>query len=126
MAHPPRHTDTIFVDSMALRFISATRRALVRVTDVQPRAFVDTASGTIPVDAIGVAGINVQCRAGRWHYLELPDARSFLVRAGRSCTHAINASRHAAYMRLSNLDALTGSALPLQMSVCGLGKPPTK
>ena len=72
MANPQHRVHTIFVDSMALRFISATRNVLVRVTDARPQAFVDTASGTIPVDA--VAGINVQCREGKWHYLELPDA----------------------------------------------------
>ena len=59
---------------MALRFISSNMKALVRVTDPSPSAFIDTVSGSIPVDAIGVVGLNMTDRDGHWHYLELPDA----------------------------------------------------
>ena len=65
---------TVYVDSMALRFISANRNAIVRVTDDNPSAFIETVSGSIPVSMIVHAGINVQDRHGRWHYLEIPDA----------------------------------------------------
>ena len=73
---PPlaRPSTTVYVDSMALRFISSDRRALVRITDAQPTAMIDTVSGSIPVDVIGVAGLNVRDRDGRWHHLELPEA----------------------------------------------------
>ena len=43
-------------------------------TDPHPEAFIDTVSGSIPVDAIGVAGLNVRDLNGAWHYLEIPDA----------------------------------------------------
>ena len=59
---------------MALRFVSATRDCIVRVTDDSPSARLDTVSGTIPVDVIGVVGFNVMDTRGRWHYIELPDA----------------------------------------------------
>ena len=74
MAHPSRPIVTVYVDSMALRFISSTRAALVRVTDPHPSAFIDTVSGSIPVDAIGVAGFNMRDHSGAWHYVEIPDA----------------------------------------------------
>ena len=71
---PPSATTTVYVDTMALRFITATPASLVRVTDSHPSAVVDTVSGGVSVDAIGVIGFNVQDRRGRWHYIELPDA----------------------------------------------------
>ena len=66
---------TVYVDSMALRFISSDPSALVRVTDASTSAFVDTVSGSIPVQTVlGIAGLNVVDSDGRWHHLELPDA----------------------------------------------------
>ena len=56
---PDRTPTTVYVDSMALRFISANRNAIVRVTDTNPSAFIDTVSGSIPVSVIGHAGLNV-------------------------------------------------------------------
>jgi len=53
------NTSTVYVDSMALKFIARSRHALVRVTDPSPTAVIDTVSGSIPVDCIGVMGFNV-------------------------------------------------------------------
>ena len=69
-----RHMRTVYVDSMALRFISSTRACLVRVTCERPDVRVDTVSGSINVDVIGVAGLNMQDRQGNWHHIELPEA----------------------------------------------------
>ena len=69
-----RPTTTVFVDSMALRFISNEPSCLVRVTNPSPSALIETVSGSIPVDCIGVVGINLVDRRGKWHYVELPDA----------------------------------------------------
>jgi hypothetical protein len=69
-----RPVTTVYVDTMALRFISSTKECLVHVTNDSPSTFVETVSGSICVDAIGVAGLNVCDVHHRWHYLELPDA----------------------------------------------------
>ena len=63
-----------YVDTMALRFISSTPTSLVKVTNASPVTRINTVSGSIPVDTIGVAGLNVADRSGGWHYFELPDA----------------------------------------------------
>ena len=64
----------MFVDSMALRYITGRKSALVRVTDPSPRVSVDTVSGSVAVEAIGVVGLNVQDRRSIWHYIEIPEA----------------------------------------------------
>ena len=65
---------TVFIDSMALRYITSSRASLVRVTDPSPAATITTVSGVIPVECIGDVGLNVTARDGSWHYFEIPGA----------------------------------------------------
>jgi hypothetical protein len=65
---------TFFVDSMALRLITRHPEVLVSIDQVNPHAVIDTVSGSISVEYIGTAGINVFDQNGSPHYLEIPDA----------------------------------------------------
>ena len=65
---------TVYVDTMALRFVTGRLDGLLRVTDESPAVCLEAVSGAILVDKIGVLGMNVQDRRGRWHHLEVPEA----------------------------------------------------
>ena len=69
-----RSPTILHIDSMALKFIFQSSEALVRITIRNPLATIETVSGSIPVDYIGVAGINVEASNGDWYYFEIPDA----------------------------------------------------
>lgn len=73
-SHALHRPTTVYVDSMALRFITASCDALLRVTDAAPTVKIETVSGAVPVTQIGVIGLNVADRVGRWHHFEIPDA----------------------------------------------------
>ena len=90
---------TIYIDTMALRFVSCCELALVRITDSTPTTSIDTVSGSIPVQLVGVAGINARGLDGSWHYFELPDAH--IARAAKvelypvQFAFAVLGARHA-------------------------------
>ena len=88
----------VYVDTMALKFITSSRASLVRVTDEHPQTTIDTVSGQIPVECIGVVGINVADTSGGWHHLELPDAHvapsSTVELYSPQLAHCIYGARH--------------------------------
>ena len=107
---------------MALRFITACRASLVRITDLHPTAVVDTVSGTVPVDAIGVVGFNVQDRRGRWHYIELPDAHLCLTSSVElypvQLAFAVHRARHF-FDDVTEIRLADGSRVPFQSTTQG-------
>lgn len=67
-------TRIFFVDTMALRLVTRYPEILVDIDEVHPHATIETVSGSIPVEYIGTAGINLFDTNGQAHYLEIPDS----------------------------------------------------